>query len=125
MSAQIRYTDSYIQKIKDKIAELEKQPKIDFNTHLLPKPTSSTMSEAIAMSSPNGRMSKRAKDRTTKRLGKALFGDWTPGVRHEPKIAKRISDLYHVLRLMELVNRGMKPRKYPKEIDRIVAFIDF
>src|SRR4051812_8870771 len=36
--------------------------------------TLDTMSEAIAMSSPSGRTSQRARDAATKRLGEALFG---------------------------------------------------
>jgi hypothetical protein len=40
----------------------------------LPPRTANTMSDAIAIASPNGRMSKRAKANATKRLGEALFG---------------------------------------------------
>jgi len=41
----------------------------------LPKKDLDTMSEAIALSSPSGSMSKRSKDAALKRLGDKLFGD--------------------------------------------------
>lgn len=40
----------------------------------LPPRTLDTMSDAIAIASPNGRMSKRAKEAAEKRLSEALFG---------------------------------------------------
>lgn len=43
-------------------------------TFELPPRTANTMSDAIAMSSPSGRMSKRAKSAATKALSVALFG---------------------------------------------------
>jgi hypothetical protein len=42
----------------------------------MPARTADTMSDAIALSSPNGHMSKRAKDAATARLGRALFARW-------------------------------------------------
>lgn len=42
--------------------------------HALPERNADTMSDAIAISSPNGRMSKRAHDAAMKRLAEKLFG---------------------------------------------------
>lgn len=42
---------------------------------MLPARTADTMSDAIALDSPNGRMSKRAKDAASRRLAVALFGE--------------------------------------------------
>src|SRR6185437_2647944 len=41
----------------------------------LPPRTADTMSDAIALSSPSGRMSERARNAATERLGKQLFGE--------------------------------------------------
>ncbi len=41
---------------------------------MLPKRTANTMSEAIALASPSGKMSKRARQAAEKRLSEALFG---------------------------------------------------
>ncbi len=41
---------------------------------MLPKRNADTMSEAIAFSSPSGRMSKRARTQANKRLALMLFG---------------------------------------------------
>lgn len=55
------------------------------NTAALPARTADTMSEAIAIASPNGRTSKRAKDAAVARLSLALFG---PDGMPEPSCAQ-------------------------------------
>lgn len=43
-------------------------------SYALPPRTADTMSDAIALSSPNGRMSKRSRAAAERRLAEALFG---------------------------------------------------
>lgn len=83
-----------------------------------PKRSADTMSEAIAISSPNGRMSKRAHKAAMERLSLALFGpnglqqDATP----QPTEAERL--LAHAKRLRELADAGMSTRKFRREADK-------
>lgn len=116
----MEYTDEQIKKVKEEIAVLENEPRIDFNAHLLPEKTD-TFCDTIAFTSPNGKMSKRTYETHTKSLGKKLFGDWTPDIRHKPETANRLRDLHYALQLMGLVNRGAGPRKYPKIINQIIS----
>ncbi len=87
----------------------------------LPPRTLDTMSEAIALSSPNGKMSKAAKARAEKRLGEALFD---PGGMPAPQVAQP-SEIERLRRqakeLNELAERGMSPRKFKKEAARLEA----
>lgn len=90
----------------------------------LPARNADTMSDAIAISSPNGRMSKRAKDEATRRLGLSLFGenctreDLT-GTTHQPTESERL--LAQAARLRELAARGMSVRKFTREAARLEA----
>jgi hypothetical protein len=91
----------------------------------LPKRTADTMSDAIALSSPNGRMSKRAKDDAVKRLGLALFGDGSGSLKGETvQPSKREQLLAQAARLRELAARGMKTRAFTKEAERLEAEAD-
>jgi hypothetical protein len=80
-----------------------------------PTRTADTMSDAIAIASPNGRMSKRAKQAATDRLAIALFGpnstreDFTGRVEQPSKVERLLS---HAARLRDLASRGMCTRKY-------------
>ena len=83
-----------------------------------PPRTADTMSEAIAMSSPDGRMSKRARDAAQKRLGEALFGPGglrRPGLPPQP--SRRESLLRDAKQFRELAARGFKPRKMIKQAE--------
>ena len=87
----------------------------------LPKRTADTMSDAIALSSPSGRMSKRARKEAEKRLALSLFG---PGGLHREQThqpSQKHQDLQQADRLEELANRGMNTRKYLKEAARLRA----
>jgi hypothetical protein len=90
----------------------------------LPRRTADTMSDAIAIASPNGRMSKRAKDAATRRLGEALFGrgatreDFTGTV---PQPSKRERLLTTAARLRDLAARGMSTRRYTREAEKLEA----
>jgi hypothetical protein len=89
-------------------------------TMTLPKRTADTMSDAIALSSPNGRMSKRAKEEAVKRLHKALFGEG--GLQPEPVEQPSERELLaQVARLRDLAARGMNTKKFTKEADRLEA----
>ena len=84
------------------------------------------MSDAIAIASPNGRMSKRAKDAAIKRLGLALFGTGSEMFTHEPTPDEaRASDVLRLRRsaanLRDLAARGMSTRKFTREADRLEA----
>jgi hypothetical protein len=79
------------------------------------------MSEAIALSSPSGRMSKRARAAAEKRLVEALFGPGgatreaiTGGALPTP-LTKRECLLRRAADLRELAARGMCVRKYTRK----------
>lgn len=77
----------------------------------LPARTADTMSFAIALSSPNGRMSARAKTEAQKQLSVALFGPCglsAPCLPPQP--TKRTRLLQQAARLRDLAERGMRPR---------------
>ncbi|UYO50288.1 hypothetical protein KQX64_06860 [Rhodopseudomonas palustris] len=83
-----------------------------------PKRTADTMSEAVALSSPSGRMSQRGRAAAEKRLGAALFGDGglqRPGLPPQPSEKQRL--LEHAGRLRELANRGMRRRAFIREAE--------
>lgn len=89
--------------------------------------TADTMSEAIALSSPSGKMSKRAREAAHKRFVEML---WPGGCRSEdiygephsqPTESERL--LAQAARLRELAARGMKPRAYIKEAERLESLV--
>ena len=82
--------------------------------YTLPKRTANTMSEAIALSSPSGKMSKSARERANKRLSIALFGP--EGMPFPTAVQPSQKDilLRRTSQLRELAARGMKPRAYLK-----------
>lgn len=89
----------------------------------LPPRTLNTMSDAIALSSPCGRMSKRARAAAEKRLSEALFGpggltreklmgkapEWTPQQRAE-----------HLRGLAKLANKS-QAKKLLAEAESLVS----
>ena len=85
----------------------------------LPPRTTDTMSDAIALSSPSGRMSKRARKAAEDRLGRALFGE--AGLQSEPtpQPTERDRMLAQAVRLRDLAARGMNRRAYNREADRL------
>lgn len=88
---------------------------------MLPPRTADTMSMAIALSSPSGRMSKRARAAAEKRLAEALFG--TGGIpRPEPKQpSNKERLLQQAARLRDLAARGMRVSAFTKEAVRLEA----
>ena len=93
----------------------------------LPERTADTMSEAIAMSSPSGCMSKRAKAAAEKRFRKMLFGPeglpWpgSPDRLKHKQDSRCVVLLRRAWELRELAARGMCTRKYTKEAARLEA----
>lgn len=86
--------------------------------HKLPPRTADTMSDAIAIASPNGRMSKRAKDDAQKRLGEALFGPGglqRPGLPPQPSEAERLAR--EAAQCREHAARGLRPRANIKQAE--------
>jgi hypothetical protein len=89
----------------------------------LPKRTSDTMADAISMSSPNGRVSKSAKQRALKALSAKLFGPeglQPEAIKEDPSLA-----LYRAAaRLRQLAASGMSPRKHLREAEKLEALAD-
>lgn len=90
---------------------------------ILPTRTADTMSNAIALSSPSGRMSKRARRAAEKRLHDALFGTEPYSLKGEDKpptpteSAARLRNYAAFLR--GLADRGMRPRVHRREAERL------
>ena len=78
-----------------------------------------TMSEAIALSSPSGKMSKQGRNRATERLRVSLFGkDGLEPPKHEQPTRKEYL-LRNAQQLEALAKNGMKPRAYMKEAEKL------
>jgi hypothetical protein len=86
----------------------------------LPPRTPDTMSEAIALSSPSGHMSKRARRAADRRLDAALFGDYQPATLVEDE---KDNMLRRAAELRTLASRGMCVRKYTKEAEKLEALV--
>ena len=78
-----------------------------------------TMLEAIALSSPSGRMSKRARRAAENRLRVMLFGP--DGLRGPicPQPSPREKLLRQAKELRALAARGMKPRAYIRQAEQL------
>lgn len=85
----------------------------------LPKRTLDTLSDAISLSSPSGRVSARARLSAEKRLSLSLFDEG--GLQREPtpQLSERDKLLLQAARLRELAARGMSVRKFTREADRL------
>lgn len=93
----------------------------------LPSRNADTMSDAIAMASSDGNMSKRARKAAQDRLSAALFGpDGMPGPTcPQPTRAEALR--VQAARLRDLAARGMKPRAFAKqaaELEREAAVLE-
>lgn len=89
-----------------------------------PARTADTMSDAIALSSPSGRMSKRARRAAEKLFDKALFGDDSVSLKGErPVVDPAILEAGNLRRaakdLRDLATRGMSKRKFTRAADRM------
>ena len=78
-----------------------------------------TMSEAIALSSPSGRMSKRSLKAAQERIREELFGK--EGLKQVfPLQSTEVESLLRQAReLRELAARGMKPRAYIRKAEEL------
>jgi hypothetical protein len=117
--------DSRFESVKQAKAFIEEWKK---RGNPLPPRTSGTMIDAIALSSPSGRMSKRARKAAEERLSIELFG--TPKVTlanlkgplpQQTQAQKRERLLQRAAELRELAGRGMHPRSYVKEAEKLEA----
>ena len=83
-----------------------------------------TMVEAIALSSPGGRMSKRARKAAERRLSVAIFGEY--GLAHPscPQPDKRTQLLRQAAELRALADCGMKIRAYRHKAEQLEAEAD-
>lgn len=82
-----------------------------------------TMVEAIALSSPSGRMSKRAREAAVKRLGDALFGEGSgfelpppPRTVPEAVLLREKAEWFR-----GLAAKGMRPRVHRREAEMLEA----
>jgi hypothetical protein len=91
----------------------------------LPPRTANTMSDAIALSSPNGRLSGRAKAAAMKKLSNDLFGP--NGLQHPglpPQPQKSESLRRSAATLLDLAERGMRPRAGRRDAAAMLAEAD-
>lgn len=84
-----------------------------------PKRTSDTMSEAIALSSPSGRMSKAARRDAHERFRVALFGKDGLAYPTCPQPSKREKLLRDAKMFRDLADRGMSPRRYRRQAEQL------
>lgn len=87
----------------------------------LPARTSETMGDAIALSSPSGRMSNRARKAAQERLRVALFGKEGLQRPSVPQPTKRERLLAQAANLRDLAARGMRPRTFLRDAARLEA----
>jgi len=87
----------------------------------IPPRTSETMGEAIALSSPSGKISKRAKQAAEQRLGEKLFGKEGLQRTQPEQPAPAEAAARKAKELRDLAARGMKPKAYAKEAARLEA----
>lgn len=88
----------------------------------LPPRTSFTTGDAIALSSPSGRMSQRARRAAEKRLHAALFGEHCTRedlTGEGPEVLPGVALRRSAANLRDLAARGMYPRKYPREAAKL------
>lgn len=86
----------------------------------LPPRTYDTMSDAISLSSPSGRMSKRSKEAMQEDLRVKLFGKEglsRPGLPKQP--SKQENLRRHAARLRDLADRGMSTRSFRREAAKL------
>ena len=88
---------------------------------MLPERTGDTMSDAIALSSPSGRMSKRARSAAQKRLSVALFGENGLTRSPYPTVDRKEYLLHRAKYLRELAACGMSRRAFTREADQLEA----
>lgn len=85
----------------------------------LPERSADTMLEAISMSSPSGRVSKRSKEASLKRLSTSLFGEG--GLQKAPvqQPSEKESDMRRAAYLRDMASRGMSTKRFNKEAEAI------
>lgn len=87
----------------------------------LPPRTADTMSLAIAISSPSGRMSNRARKAAQRQLSVALFGEGGYQKPSPPQPTKKERLLQQAARLRDLAARGMRPRAFIRDAQALEA----
>lgn len=85
----------------------------------LPPRSANTMSDAIALSSPSGRMSKRARAAAERKLAQDLFGGYERPKPPQP--SRREVLLRNAAMWRDLAARGMRPRKFKKMAEEAEA----
>jgi len=100
------------------VGKVKVTPRI--NNPELPPASADSMLEAISLTSPSGTMSKRARKAANERLRIALFGkEGLVGPQSPEQPSSREYLLRRAAELRGLAERGMHPRKYRKEADRL------
>ena len=87
----------------------------------LPTRASDTMVDAIALSSPSGNMSKRARKAAEKRLANALFGPAGLVPAQRPVVDLKESLLRRAKEFREMAARGMSKRAFTREAKLLEA----
>jgi len=90
----------------------------------LPPRTADTMSDAISLSSPNGRISNRAKAASQDRLRVALFGDAGLQRVQAPQPSRANKLRWRIRDLRAMAARGMSKRAFTMEADALQAELD-
>jgi len=97
------------------------QPPLEVDAGALPERTASTMSDAIALSSPSGSMSKTARRAANERLRVALFGESGLQQAPVPQPAEKQRLLQQARELRDLASRGMKTKAYNRKAEELEA----
>jgi hypothetical protein len=92
---------------------------IDATAKPLPERTYDTMSDAIALSSPSGKMSKTSRDAAEKRLGEKLFGEGGMPAPSHPQPLEQVSLRRQAAELDRLAEGGMKPKAFRQDAENL------
>ena len=85
----------------------------------LPERTYDTMSDAIALSSPSGKMSKTSRDAAEKRLSEKLFGEGGMPAPSHPQPLEQVSLRRQAAELDRLAEGGMKPKAFRQDAENL------
>jgi hypothetical protein len=107
--------------IDEELARAEVEPAARAAEGDLPERTLDTMTEAIALTSPSGQMSARARAAAEERLRQSLFGK--EGLQPEAvaQPTEQVALLRQAQELRDLADRGMSPVKHRRMADELEA----
>jgi len=106
-------------KLRDKPTAASKPASIEATAKPLPERTYDTMSDAIALSSPSGKMSKTSRDAAEKRLSEKLFGEGGMPAPSHPQPLEQVSLRRQAAELDRLAEGGMKPKAFRQDAENL------